>query len=286
MHIPDGFLSIPVALVCWIIAIAVVSYSLRDSRKTVDKSKIPLIAALGAFVFAAQMLNFPVLGGTSGHLIGGALLAILLGFSPAVVAMASVLFIQAFIFHDGGIFALGANLLNMAILAPLAGVTVKKFVSNDYLAVSAASLLSVVAAASLASLELYASGVVAFTEIILAMVPVHILIGLGEAAISLAVFAYAANKIPSFSFTTKRMVMVSVVLALFLSPFACASPDGLEKTAEDMHFDSLAMDSMTPITLMANYLFPFVENEAVATALAGFCGTAFVFTALFLVFRR
>ncbi len=286
MHIPDGFLSLPIALICWIIAIAVVSYALKDSRKNIDKSKLPLIAALGAFVFAAQMLNFPVLGGTSGHLIGGALLAILLGFSPAVVAMTSVLFIQAFIFHDGGIFALGANILNMAILAPLVGITLKKFIRNDYLAVSAASVLSVVAAAALASVELYSSGVVAFTEIMFAMVPVHVLIGLGEAIISLAVFAFAANKVPAFNFTTKRLVMVSVVLALFLSPFACAYPDGLEKISEDMHFDSLAIDSMTPLAVMADYLFPFIENEAAATALAGFCGTFLVFASLFLILRR
>ena len=121
MHIPDGFLSTPVWATLDLAAIPAVAYAVRRAQRGFEESRVPLLGVMGAFVFAAQMINFPVGVGTTGHLVGGALLAFTLGPAPAMVAMSAILVIQALVFQDGGILALGPNLLNMAILGVLAG---------------------------------------------------------------------------------------------------------------------------------------------------------------------
>src|SRR5919201_2616263 len=120
MHIPDGFLSPEVAAVCAVPAIGAVGYGLRRASRELDERRVPLLGVTAAFVFAAQMLNFPVAGGTSGHFLGAALAAILLGPWLASVVLSVVLVAQAFVFADGGITALGANILNMGVIGGLA----------------------------------------------------------------------------------------------------------------------------------------------------------------------
>src|ERR1043165_9279659 len=121
VHIPDGFLSTPVWAAMDVAAIPAVGALVRRAQRGFDDSKIPLLGVMGAFVFAAQMINFPVGIGTSGHLVGAALLAIVLGPAPATVVMTAILAIQALVFQDGGILALGANVTNMAVAGTLAG---------------------------------------------------------------------------------------------------------------------------------------------------------------------
>ena len=119
LHIPDGFLSVLVAVVCWILTALCVGVALWRSGKTLKERQVPLMGVLPAFIFAAQMLNFTVAGGTSGHLIGGALAAILLGPWAAILTMTTVVGIQALIFQDGGLLVMGANILNMGIISVL-----------------------------------------------------------------------------------------------------------------------------------------------------------------------
>src|SRR5688572_27286000 len=119
MHIPDGFLSTEVALACAVPAAAAVAIGLRQANKTLDDRRVPLLGVTAAFIFAAQMLNFPVAGGTSGHFLGAALAAILLGPWLACLALAVVLGVQAFVFADGGLTALGANVFNMGVAGAL-----------------------------------------------------------------------------------------------------------------------------------------------------------------------
>src|SRR4051794_41702674 len=119
MHIPDGFLTTEVALACAAPAVACVGIGLKRANVELDERRVPLLGVTGAFVFAAQMLNFPVAGGTSGHLLGAALAAVLLGPWLACVVLAVVLTTQAFVFADGGITALGANILNMGVIGAL-----------------------------------------------------------------------------------------------------------------------------------------------------------------------
>ncbi len=119
MHIPDGFLSPEVAGATAVVSTAAVGYGLKKANATIDERRVPLLGVTGAFIFAAQMLNFPVAGGTSGHFLGAALAVILLGPWLACLTMAVVLGLQAFVFADGGITALGANVLNMGVIGAL-----------------------------------------------------------------------------------------------------------------------------------------------------------------------
>jgi cobalt/nickel transport system permease protein len=279
MHIPDGFLSPEISLVFWIISLITVSFSFKNLRKNSLK-KIFLFASLGALIFVSQMLNFPVLNGTSGHLIGGALIALLLGFDAAVIIMASVLFIQAVIFHDGGIIALGANVFNMAIVTPFTAIKIKESIKeNNLLAVFFAGIVSVVLASFFVSLQLYFSGASGLFSVMNSMLSIHFLIGLAEAILSVALYCCLTKNF--ISLNPKKILFVSLVVALILVPFASAFPDGLEKTAEKLEFNDLARNSMTPLTVMADYLFPGIENELIAASLAGFFGALIVFSFVF-----
>src|SRR5690349_22376967 len=121
MHIPDNFLSVPVWASLDAVSAPVVGLMVRRAGRELEDTRIPLLGVMGAFVFAAQMINFPVGAGTSGHLVGGALLACTLGVAPAVLVMTTILAIQAFVFQDGGVLSLGANVFNMAVAGVLAG---------------------------------------------------------------------------------------------------------------------------------------------------------------------
>ena len=194
LHIPDGFLSGPVALATALPAVAAVGYGLRVADRRLDESRVPILGVLAAFIFAAQMLNFPVAGGTSGHFLGATLAAVLLGPWLACVVMAVVLSVQAFAFADGGLSALGANVLNMGVLgALLAGVAlavairVLKPSREVFLGlVATVSWLAVMIGAAATSAELALSGTVPLDASLPAMLGVHALIGIGEAVITVA----------------------------------------------------------------------------------------------------
>jgi len=212
MHIPDGVLTPPIALACWIISIIIVTRSLKRARKGFDRRKIPLIVSLAMFIFAAQLFDFPILGGTTGHFLGAAFLAILLGFDAAVIAMASVLWVQAFVLHDGGIFALGANMLNMAILAPALGTAFNRYFAGlKGLSVSrmgsafVGSFFSVVAASSAVSLELALSGAAPLLGVFAAMSFPHVMVGVVEGLICVGLIAFSVAVLP-FALKAKSKV--------------------------------------------------------------------------------
>src|ERR1700732_3170733 len=121
MHIPDNFLSTPVWATLDAVSVPALGLMVRRAGREWEDTSIPLLGVMGAFVFAAQMINFPVGIGTSGHLVGGALLAFTLGAAPAVLVMTAIIAMQAFVFQDGGVLALGANVFNMAIAGVLTG---------------------------------------------------------------------------------------------------------------------------------------------------------------------
>jgi cobalt/nickel transport system permease protein len=194
MHIPDGFLSNEVAVACAIPAVAAVGYGLRRAEVDLDDRRVPLLGVTAAFVFAAQMLNFPVAGGTSGHFLGAALAAVLLGPWLACLVLAVVLIVQAFVFADGGITALGANVLNMGVIG---GVVVgglmlaaRRVLPNSrgaLLGVTAVGAwLAVVAGAAACAVQLALSDTVPLGTVLPAMLGVHAIIGVGEAVITVA----------------------------------------------------------------------------------------------------
>jgi cobalt/nickel transport system permease protein len=194
MHIPDGFLSPEVAAVCAVPAVGAVGYGLRRASRELDERRVPLLGVTAAFVFAAQMLNFPVAGGTSGHFLGAALAAILLGPWLACLVLAVVLAVQAFMFADGGITALGANAFNMgAIGGVVVGglvLAVRKVLPNTRTALlgaaAAGAWLAVMAGAAACAVELALSGTVPLATVLPAMLGVHAVIAVGEAVITVA----------------------------------------------------------------------------------------------------
>src|SRR4051812_2602615 len=194
MHIPDGFLTTQVAVACAVPAAVRVGTGLRLANRRLDERRVPLLGVTAAFIFAAQMLNFPVAGGTSGHFLGAALAAILLGPWSACLVMAVVIGVQAFVFADGGITALGANILNMGVIGALlvgglmyAARGVAGQSRSALLAIAAAgSWLAVMAGATATSFELALSGTVPLGTVLPAMLGVHTLIGVGEAAVTVA----------------------------------------------------------------------------------------------------
>jgi cobalt/nickel transport system permease protein len=200
MHAPDGFLTVPVALVMWLITVAVLAVAVRQTNRTLDERAIPLMGVMAAFIFAAQMFNFQVVGGTSGHLLGGVLAAVLLGPWAATLVMASVIAVQALVFQDGGLVVMGANIFNMGIIGTLGGFYLYRAIAAALggerrariPAAAIAGWASVVTGSVAMSLELAASETIALQIAVPAMVGVHLLIGIGEALITAAAVGFIA----------------------------------------------------------------------------------------------
>lgn len=194
MHIPDGFIDLPVSGAAAVISGAAITVALRKSRGSMEQEIAPMAGLTAVFIFAVQMLNFPVAAGTSGHLLGGALAAILVGPWVALLAMTVVLALQAFIFADGGLSAIGLNILNMGVLTVLVGWVVFKSVlrilpkkNSSVVAASAIAAFISVPVSALGFVFQYAmggSGIIDLDKVLGAMLSVHLLIGIGEAVIS------------------------------------------------------------------------------------------------------
>jgi len=296
MHIPDGFLDAKTAVGAAVISAAGLAVAVRQVRRTLPPRKTPLLGLSAAFIFAAQMLNFPVLGGTSGHLIGGALAAVLLGPGAAVIVMVAVLIVQCFLFADGGVTALGANVFNMGLLAPLVGYGVAQLTRRIVpgqrglvVAAAFAGWCSTVAAAISCAGQLALSGIVAWDTAFPAMAGIHMLIGIGEGLITALVLATVlgsrpelldepvANAAPVSGTVMALGLLVALGLALFVAPVACSWPDGLEKVAETLGFGSKASGQPLLAAPVSDYELPGIGSPVVATALAGAIGTLVVF---------
>jgi cobalt/nickel transport system permease protein len=299
MHIPDGFLSVWVSVLFWVISILVIGVALRRLGKDMDERQVPMMGVVAAAIFAGQMLNFAVAGGTSGHLLGATLATVLLGPWPAVLVMTCVVSIQALIFQDGGLLALGANIFNMAVVGVFVSYTVYQAVQKlargrswgIFVGGFAAAWLSIVIASLAAALQLALSGTSPANIAVPAMAGIHALIGIGEGMITVGAlaFIYAARpdllkRGESSAAQGKLVWIVGLVIALFLaiaSPLASAHPDGLEWVAEQKGFLDAAQGSVYQI--IPDYVFPGISNEILATILAGILGVILVFGVAFAV---
>jgi cobalt/nickel transport system permease protein len=202
VHIITSYLSGPVAAGCGALAAGALAAALVRSRKTLDDQMVPLVGVMGAFVFAAQMVNFQIAPGTSGHLVGGFLLGVLCGWAPAMVTMAAILIIQALVFADGGVDALGANILNMGVLPCLLGGLVRRLWQSKGLnwtlpLAGVGAWLAVLLGAGLVMVEFWLSGKLASRELILAMgLPMlgfHTLSGVIEGLVTALVLGYVSR---------------------------------------------------------------------------------------------
>lgn len=295
MHIPDGFLSLVVSAILWMLSIVLVGIALWQAEKELGSLQVPLMGVLAAMVFAGQMLNFQVAGGTSGHLMGAAMVTIFLGPWSAIVVMTAVVATQAVIFQDGGLLALGANIFNMGVVGVAVSYAAHRIVTKlargqawgVFLSAAAGGWLSIVAAALACAIQLSLSGTAPANLSIPAMGGIHAVIGLGEALITLGavafVYAVRPGLLPSGQTTPVggRAVLagglvIAVLLAL-LSPLASTYPDGLEWVAETTQPTFLDRAADAPYSIIPDYVFPGIPNEALATIVAGMVGVIIVF---------
>ncbi|MGK7954289.1 MAG: cobalt transporter CbiM [Crocosphaera sp.] len=205
LHIPDGFLSPSVSLFCWVITLVLIAISLKKVQKDYQERTVPLMGVCAAFIFAAQMINFPIPGGTSGHLVGGTLAAILLGPWAGTLVVTVVFIVQAVLFQDGGLTVLGANILNMGLIGTFCGYYLYKAIRislgrRSWRSMSIATVIaawcSVVIAAIATALQLALSGTVPLMVSMIAMVSWHVVIGVGEAIITLIAVGFVWQSRP------------------------------------------------------------------------------------------
>ncbi|WP_328944237.1 energy-coupling factor ABC transporter permease [Streptomyces sp. NBC_00250] len=341
MHVPDGFINAPVSVAAGVVAAGAVAVSLRGARRELGGTSrsggyggertAPLAGLVAAFIFAVQMLNFPVAAGTSGHLLGGALAAILVGPWTGVLCIAVVLLMQGILFADGGLTALGVNITVMGVVTVVVAYAVFRglvlLLPRTRASVTAASFVAAlvsVPAAAAAFTVLYALGGttdVPVSKVLTAMVGVHVLIGIGEAVITMLTVGAVVAVRPDLVYGARGLtaplklrvggelvdaapaaaparsprklwiggVVTALVLAGFVSFYASASPDGLEKVAADKGIDSKVEDHAAADSPLADYGVKGIETARLSGGLAGAIGvgaTLAVGTGTFWVVRR
>ena len=301
MHIPDGFLSAAVSILLWGISALVIAFALRRVNRDLGERQVPMLGVLAAAIFAGQMLNFTVAGGTSGHLMGTALATILIGPWAAVLVMTTVVGVQALIFQDGGLLALGANIFNLAIV----GAAVSYFVFQTFTRLAGGKRWSIFVSGFLAAwasifiaslavgLQLALSGTSPANIAVPAMAAIHALIGVGEGLVTVGVLAFIQASRPDLVQSGRRRtvggsaiwiagLLLAIGLAV-LSPIASSRPDGLEWVAGQQGFLNTAREPL--YSLLPDYLFPGVGSKAAATVIAGILGTLIVFGVAFALAR-
>jgi cobalt/nickel transport system permease protein len=305
MHIPDGFLDTKTIVATTTLSLVGMAAAWRQTKSYIQPQRIPILGVAAAFIFAAQMLNFPVAGGTSGHLMGAVLSTVLLGPGAAIIVMTSVLMVQCFLFADGGVLALGANIFNMAILGSIVGDilyrSVHRMIGGEHgrmVAVAVASWCSVVLASICCAGELAWSGTVLWQAAFPAMAGIHAVIGTGEAVITCLIIVSVKKtrpelltplsgdvQSPSYSTVVAYGVVIAIGLILFVSPFASEWPDGLEMVAAKLGFDAKTIQHPVARGLIPDYRFPGVSSMTLATIVGGIVGVGVVFSLLYALSR-
>lgn len=217
MHIPDGFLSFPVVLLTWGLAIGLIAVALNRVQGDYQERAVPLMGVCAAFIFAAQMINFPIPGGTSGHLLGGTFAGVLLGPWAGSLVMAVVFIVQATLFQDGGLTVLGANIVNMGLIGTFGGYylyhIIRHALGRDSLrgitvGTAIAAWSSVVIASITVAFQLAISGTVPFTVALSAMAFWHVMIGIGESIITVIAVTYIWRTRPDMFYRAPRNASV------------------------------------------------------------------------------
>jgi cobalt/nickel transport system permease protein len=296
VHIPDGWLSLEISLLTWALVLVSLGLALSHFDKS-DLDKLSNIGAIASVVFVAQMFNFPVAGGTSGHLLGAALSVYVVGLPGAVLTLFVVLLVQAVVFADGGILALGANTFNMGVVGSITAYVIIKLFPNSleiknrrsYLTgVFLSSFIAVLLSSFFAGIELVLSGQVDFATSIPLILFWHLLIGIGEGIISVFVIIYMLEvdfplnnseieNVPLLEVlkeSNKPMIGLGVLLLLLstLAIFASSSPDGLEYVGIDL---SLPKGNSFSAGIVDDYQFLNV-NSATGTFLSALLGTIII----------
>lgn len=311
MHAPDGFFSTWLSIAGWVVVVVLVGIAIRKTREQLGERQIPLMGIIAAAIFAGQMLNFTIPGGTSGHLIGGTLAAVLLGPWAGLLVMAAVVGVQGLVFQDGGLLVMGINIINMGVVTSFVGYFVyklaKKAVPGRAGILGGAAVgawVSLIVTSAFAAVELAASGTTPLKVALPAMVGVHAMIGVGEALLTVFALGFILAARPDLvtgedapGQRSAGWVTAGLVLALaitLLSPLASPYSDGLERVAEafadpaaveiapvgfdvpdEPAFSGEAQDA--PYEILPDYTIPLLGDSALSTIAAGMIGVLVVF---------
>ena len=286
MHIPDGILSVPVWATLNAVAIPGIGLAVRRARKHLAEGHVPLLGVMGAFVFAAQRMNFPVGFGTSGHLLGGALLAMTMGPGSATIILTAILILQSLLFQDGGLLALGANTMNMALIGVWAGWLPYRMLSKSSFrtaGVFVGGLLSVLASAVAAIVELRLSGVAMSPAVVGGSSGVFLVTGIMEGLITVTVLQAVERLNPGWLRVPKglpsRSAGVLVTAALLMTImgvlYISALPDGFEALAARV--GAASREQIVWTAPFADYEAPLLAGDWSRKSLAGLAGMAIIY---------
>jgi len=304
MHVPDGFINVQVSAATGLLSFGTLWAYIRSAKTLIADKFIALTGMMSALIFVLQMINFPIAAGTSGHLLGGALAVIVLGPRLGLICLSVVVIIQSLLFADGGLSALGVNVLNMAIVTCATGwVIVKywlKFIGKNKTSIIAASVVSgiitVVFSSIAFTLEYAIGGTISIpvSSVLVAMISTHFLIGIGEGVITALivgllvrvrpdlVYAYDRNDSDTTNVSLYGLFVVLILLLTLITPFASSSPDGLESVAENFGFQ----ETDGVVLLLDDYGINAINNNFISTVLSGLLGVIVIVAMFTLVANR
>ena len=304
MHVPDGFINVQVSAATGLLSFGTLWAYIRSAKTLIADKFIALTGMMSALIFVLQMINFPIAAGTSGHLLGGALAVIVLGPRLGLICLSVVVIIQSLLFADGGLSALGVNVLNMAIVTCATGwVIVKywlKFIGKNKTSIIAASVVSgiitVVFSSIAFTLEYAIGGTISIpvSSVLVAMISTHFLIGIGEGIITALivgllvrvrpdlVYAYDRNDSNTTNVSLYGLFIVLILLLTLITPFASSSPDGLESVAENFGFQ----ETDGVVLLLEDYGINAINNNFISTVLSGLLGVIVIVAIFTIVVNR
>ena len=290
MHVPDGFMNVTMSAATGVISFGTLWAYIRSAKDLVADKFIALTGMMSALIFVLQMINFPIAAGTSGHLLGGALAVIVLGPRLGLICLSVVVIIQSLLFADGGLSALGVNVLNMAIVTSATSWFIVKywikFIGKNKTSIVSVSvlagILSVVFSSIAFTIQYAIGGTISIPvgTVLLAMVTTHFIIGFGEGIITALIitllirvrpdliYAYERNDDNTTKVSFYGLFIILILLLSLVTPFASSSPDGLESVAEEFGFTQT--DGI--VLLLDDYGISSVNNDFISTVLSALLG--------------
>jgi cobalt/nickel transport system permease protein len=304
MHVPDGFINAPVSAATGVLSFGTLWAYIRSARHLIADKFIALTGMMTALIFVLQMINFPVAAGTSGHLLGGALAVIVLGPRLGLICLSVVVIIQSLLFADGGLSALGINVMNMAIVTSVvAWVVVKywiKFIGKNPSSLFIVSILSGTVSVIFSSIAFMMQYILGGTvsipigTVLIAMISIHFFIGIGEGIITAFIVSLLVRVRPDLVYAYDRddknttgvslygLFIMLILLLSLVTPFASSSPDGLESVAEEFGFEET--DGI--VLLLEDYGISSINNNFISTVLSALLGIAAIAIITALILNR
>ena len=290
MHVPDGFMNVTMSAATGVISFGTLWAYIRSAKDLIADKFIALTGMMSALIFVLQMINFPIAAGTSGHLLGGALAVIVLGPRLGLICLSVVVIIQSLLFADGGLSALGVNVLNMAIVTSATSWFIVKywikFIGKNKTSIVSVSvlagILSVVFSSIAFTIQYAIGGTISIPvgTVLLAMVTTHFIIGFGEGIITALIITLLIRVRPDLIYAYERsdenttkvsfygLFIILILLLSLVTPYASSSPDGLESVAEEFGFTQT--DGI--VLLLDDYGISAVNNDFISTVLSALLG--------------